>query len=109
MAGSQKQLRIRFVQIFQRIRQTNAGLKRATVRHIMAGGVQMSTIYTTDPSWTVDKVKHQRKKKFEPKEMLWNALSPKGISTPVLTFGRGMAVNTDHYVPNCSEPHLIPL
>ena len=40
MVGFQKQLRIRVVQFFQHIRQTNAGLKRATVRHIMAERVQ---------------------------------------------------------------------
>ena len=40
--------------------------------------------------------------------MLWIALSPKGISTHVLTSGRGMAVNADRYVSNCLEPHLIP-
>ena len=55
-----------------------------------------------------DKNDSYAKKKFEPKVMLWIAMSPKGVSTPVLTSGRSMAVNARSYVDNCLEPHLIP-
>ena len=47
------------------------------------------------------------KNKFEPKVMLWIAMSRKGLTTPVLTSGRNMAVNARYYVDNCLEPHLI--
>ncbi len=40
--------------------------------------------------------------------MIWIALLPKEISTPGLTFGKGIAVNTDINVSNFLEPHLIP-
>ena len=45
MVGSQEQLRIRVVQFFQRIRRTDAGWTRTTVRHFIAEGVQTSTVY----------------------------------------------------------------
>ena len=40
--------------------------------------------------------------------MLWIAISPKGISTPVITSGRGMAVTAEIYVSNCLTRQLIP-
>ena len=40
--------------------------------------------------------------------MLWIAISPKGISTPVITSGRGMAVTAESYVSNCLTRQLIP-
>ena len=39
--------------------------------------------------------------------MLWIAISPKGISTPAITSGRGMAVTADSYVSNCLSRQLI--
>ena len=47
-------------------------------------------------------------KKFEPKVMLLIAISPKGISRPVLTSGRGMAVNSSTYITKCLNPCLVP-
>ena len=35
-------------------------------------------------------------------------MSPKGMSTPVLTSGRSMAVTARSYIDNCLEPHLVP-
>ena len=43
--------------------------------------------------------------------MLWIAMSPKGMSTPVrtvLTSGRSMAVTARSYTDNCLKPHLVP-
>ena len=48
------------------------------------------------------------KKKFEPKVMLWLVISPKGISRPVLTSGRSMAVNSSTYKTRCLNPCLVP-
>ena len=64
--------------------------------------------YTSNFANTPMAVKTYGKKKFEPKVMLWIAISPKGISTPVLTSGRSMAVSTRSYIDNCLEPYLIP-
>ena len=64
--------------------------------------------YTSDFSRTLMAVKTYAKKKFEPKVMLWIAMSPKGMSTPVLTSGRSMAVTAHSYIDNCLEPHLVP-
>ena len=58
----------------------------------------------SDFSRTPMAVKTYAKKKFEPKVMLWIAMSPKGMSTP----GRSMAVTARSYIDNCLEPHLVP-
>ena len=63
--------------------------------------------YTSDPKLTPEKVRTFGKKKFEPKVMLWIAMSPKGISRPVLTSGRSMSVTAHSYVNNCLNPHLL--
>ena len=47
---------------------------------------------------TPNYVKTYGKKKFEPKVMLRIAMSRKGISSPVITSGRGMAIIGDSYV-----------
>lgn len=73
-------------------------------------GFQMSGnkgYYTSDSSRTPTKVKTVGKKKFEPKVMLWIAMSPKGISRAVLTSGRSMSVTSHSYVNNCLNPHLL--
>ena len=74
-------------------------------------GIQMAgnrSYYTSDKERTPIHVKTYSKKKFEPKVMLWIAIAPKGISTPVITSGRGMAVTADSYVSNCLSRQLIP-
>ena len=63
--------------------------------------------YTGDKERTRIHVKTYSKKKFEPKVMLWIAISPKGISTPVITYGRGMAITADSYISNCLSRQLI--
>ena len=64
--------------------------------------------YTSDPQATPDKVKHYAKKKFEPKVMLWIAISPKGMSDPVLSSGKSMSVTANTYINECLKPRLIP-
>ena len=74
-------------------------------------GFQMSGnrgYYTSDFAQTPMALKTYAKKKFEPKVMLWIAMSPEGLSSPVLTSGRSMAVTARSYVDNCLEPHLLP-
>ena len=74
-------------------------------------GFQMSGnkgYYTSDFTQTPMAVKTHGKKKFESKVMLWIAMSPKGLFTPVLTSGRSMSVTARSYVDKCLEPHLIP-
>ena len=73
-------------------------------------GFQMSAnrgYYTSDLSRTPMAVKTYAKKKFEPKVMLWIAMSPKGMSTPVFTSGKSMVVTARPYIDNCLEPHLV--
>ena len=60
--------------------------------------------YASDFAQTPMAVKTHGKKKFEPKVMLWIAISPKGLSTPVLTSGRSMSVMARSYVDNCLDP-----
>ena len=40
--------------------------------------------------------------------MLWIAISPRGITRPVLTSGRSMAVTSDTYISRCLNPCLVP-
>ena len=40
--------------------------------------------------------------------MLWIAISPKGLSTPVLTSGRSMSVTSSTYITRCLNPCLVP-
>ena len=73
-------------------------------KYFRLSGFQMAgnwSYYTCDKERTPIHVKTYSKKKFEPKVMLWIAISPKGISTPVITSGRGMAVKC-----NCRQLRL---
>ena len=74
-------------------------------------GFQMSgnrSFYTSDLSKTPIDVATYSEKKFEPKVMLWIAISPKGLSTPVLTSGRSMSVTSSTYITRCLNPCLVP-
>ena len=74
-------------------------------------GYQMSgnrSFYTSDITATPDSVATFGKRKFEPKVLLWIAISRKGISKPVLISGRGMAIDRFKYVSNCISPGLLP-
>lgn len=65
------------------------------------------TYYTKDPSTTPDHIKLKFKKKFEPKIMLYIAISDKGMSKPVFHKG-GLAVNQKVYEEKCLKKVLIP-
>jgi len=74
-------------------------------------GFQMSGnrhFYTSNKDRTPSTIATFSKKKFEPKVMLWLAISPRGITRPVLTSGRSMAVNSSTYITRCLNPCLVP-
>ena len=74
-------------------------------------GFQLSgnrNFYSSNRELTPIDVATYSKKKFEPKVMLWIAISPKGLSTPVLTSGRSMAVKASTYITRCLNPILVP-
>jgi len=74
-------------------------------------GFQMSGnrhFYTSDKDSTPSEIATFSKQKFEPKVMLWIAISPRGITRPVLTSGRSMAVTSDTYISRCLNPCLVP-
>ena len=74
-------------------------------------GYQMSGnkfYYTSDKHQMPSHIATFSKKKFEPKVMLWIAISPKCISRPVLTSGQGMAVNSSTYITKCLNLCLVP-
>ena len=74
-------------------------------------GFQMSgnrNYYSSNRDRTPSSVATYSKKKFEPKVMLWIAISPKGLSTPVLTSGRSMSVTSSTYITRCLNPVLVP-
>ena len=52
-------------------------------------------------------VKFKRQKKFEPKILMWIAISENGISTPFFAQQK-QAVNQTTYLNNCIKPHLMP-
>ena len=64
--------------------------------------------YTSDKDSTPSEIATFSKQKFEPKVMLWIAISPRGITRPVLTSGRSMAVTSDTYISWCLNPCLVP-
>jgi hypothetical protein len=49
--------------------------------------------YTSDKEKTPPDVKYKCKQKFEPKIIVWLALSSKGISTPYIGTTKGPGVN----------------
>lgn len=63
--------------------------------------------YTSDKNLTPASVKYRPKKKFEPKCLVWVALSAKGISDPFLG-SSGMAIDQNVYIDKCLKPRLIP-
>ncbi|CAF3561948.1 unnamed protein product, partial [Rotaria sp. Silwood2] len=57
--------------------------------------------YSSNKENTPDDVKFKSKQKFEPKILVWLALSSKGISTPFIGTTKGPAVDTDVYIGKC--------
>ncbi len=65
------------------------------------------SFYSSDPSSAPPSIKLKFKKKFEPKVMLYIAISPRGISKPYFQKG-GLAVNQKIYEEECLKKKLIP-
>lgn len=63
--------------------------------------------YTQDIETTPPNVKYKFKHKFEPKVMLYIAISDKGISKPYFKEG-GLAINAETYQNECLKKILIP-
>lgn len=66
--------------------------------NILAGN---DFFYTDNYEATPDYVKYAGKMKFEPKMLMWIAISSKGISAPFFQSSRGLAVNSDVYINEC--------
>jgi len=63
--------------------------------------------YSNDRNQTPDVVKHYDKAKYEPKVLVWLAISPKGLSKPYFR-PSGMAVNQEVYLNECIIKRLVP-
>lgn len=57
--------------------------------------------YMKDINKTPDHVKFASKEKFEPKILVWMAISEKGLSAPYIRPIGGRAVDSDVYIDNC--------
>ncbi|XP_031621012.1 uncharacterized protein LOC116339331 [Contarinia nasturtii] len=57
--------------------------------------------YTENIVSTPDNVKYASKAKFEPKVLVWVAISSKGISTPVIRPFGAKAIDSDTYINQC--------
>lgn len=57
--------------------------------------------YSSDKENTPSNVKFKSKQKFEPKILVWLALSSKGISTPFIGTTKGPAIDADIYTRKC--------
>ena len=70
-------------------------LKRTTNKHF----------FSNDVNITPDDVKYKKTRKFEPKVLLWIAISENGMSKPYLQ-NSGMAINQKIYQNECLEKRL---
>lgn len=59
------------------------------------------SFYTDNYEMAPDNVKYAGKTKFEPKVLMWIAISSKGISVPYFQSSSSVSVNTDIYIANC--------
>lgn len=63
--------------------------------------------YSSSINTTPNEIKFKEKQKFEPKVMLWIALSERGISKPFVV-PSGLAINQIIYQKECIKKRLIP-
>ena len=63
--------------------------------------------YTSDPSAAQPEVKFKSTQKFEPKILVWTAISESGISTPFFTEQQQAATQTT-YLNECIKARLMP-
>lgn len=66
--------------------------------HKMSGN---DGFYTDNIEETPDNVKYAGKSKFEPKVLMWIAISSKGFSQPYFRPFGGLAINSDSYIGQC--------
>lgn len=66
--------------------------------HTLSGN---NFFYTDNYEAAPDHVKYSGKAKFEPKVLVWVAISEKGVSTSYITKSRGPAINADIYIKKC--------
>lgn len=57
--------------------------------------------YTGNIEATPDNVKYAGKTKFEPKVLVWCAISSKGVSVPLIRPNKAKAINSDIYINQC--------
>lgn len=65
------------------------------------------TYYSSDRDKTPASVKYRKKRKFEPKVLVWLAASDKGLSQPFFVPSR-LAVNKSVYEDECIKKRLVP-
>ena len=63
--------------------------------------------YSNDPKSAPDTVKYRFKAKFEPKLLVWMAISPHGVCRPFFV-QKNLAINSETYLQNCIKKRLIP-
>lgn len=66
-----------------------------------------NTYYSDDVNNAPNNIKFKFKKKFEPKLMVWIAISPKGVSKPYFKPSK-LAINQEVYLNECIKKRLIP-
>ena len=76
-----------------------------TLSHTSINGNDV--FYASDVSSTSANVKFSKKKKFEAKVLVWIALSPKGLSRPLIR-KYGYAISGQTYLEDCIRARLIP-
>ncbi|KAL4473425.1 hypothetical protein ABPG72_012104 [Tetrahymena utriculariae] len=64
--------------------------------------------YSSDLNLTSHSVKYDFKMKFEPKILLWIAISLRGISKPYIA-QRGITINQEIYRDHCLKSRLLPM
>lgn len=57
--------------------------------------------YTDNIETTPDNVRYAGKSKFEPKVLVWVAISSKGVSVPLIRPNKAKAINSDIYIRQC--------
>ena len=63
--------------------------------------------YTSDNTTAPPDIKYNKESKYEPKIMIWLAMSSKGVSEPYIHQSKG-AINADTYLNQCIKSKLIP-
>jgi len=76
-------------------------------KYFTLSGPSNGSFFSSSPLKTPNEVKFKCKEKYEPKVMLWIAISQKGISKPYFRNG-GLAINQKIYQKECLTKRLLP-